>query len=208
MKLAESKKDGFSSQAVRALGRELSFERTTAILHHALHRRRIETACACLEALGGSGTAEAVHALAKVLDEEGEELAIAAAQALGTTGNAAAEAPLLLALRRPQLRLRVAAVKALGRIGSVAAVLPLKEAAKRFSRQPELVQAVRQAIAEIQARLPGASPGQLSLAGAEAGRLSLTQAKAGQLSLATKAAGQLSFSDDQRRPKPAPGGTA
>ena len=48
-----------------------------------------------------------------------------------------------------------------------------------------------QAIAEIQLRLPGATPGQLSLAGAEAGQLSLAQAEAGQLSIATDAGGQL-----------------
>jgi hypothetical protein len=75
-------------------------------------------------------------------------------------------------------------------------VLPLKEAAERFSRDAELSRATRQAIAEIQSRLPGASPGQLSLAGADAGQLSLTQADAGQLSLAQADSGQLSLATD------------
>jgi molecular chaperone DnaK (HSP70) len=57
----------------------------------------------------------------------------------------------------------------------------------------ELLRAFRQAIAEIQVRLPGASPGQLSLVGTEAGRLSLARDEPGQLSLAADPAGQLSL---------------
>ena len=56
--------------------------------------------------------------------------------------------------------------------------------AKNLLNGPEVVQAAWQAIAEIQARLPGASPGQLSLATAETGQLSLAPAdQAGELSL-------------------------
>jgi len=100
----------------------------------------------------------------------------------------------------------------------VAAVPPLKDAAETFSHDPDLVRAARQAIAEIQSRLPGASPGQLSLADAEAGQLSLAQAEAGQLSLATEAAGQLSLpskgpgelslSGEKEGLEPAPGDAA
>ncbi|HYU31630.1 MAG TPA: HEAT repeat domain-containing protein [Thermoanaerobaculia bacterium] len=57
----------------------------------------------------------------------------------------------------------------------------------------ELQRAARQAIAEIQSRLPGASPGQLSLAGTEAGQLSLAQIEEGQLSLVPEKAGRLSL---------------
>jgi hypothetical protein len=60
----------------------------------------------------------------------------------------------------------VAAAETLGRVGSAA------------TRQ-----AARRAIAEIQSRLHGALPGQLSLAGEEAGQLSLASDPAGQLSL-------------------------
>jgi len=42
----------------------------------------------------------------------------------------------------------------------------------------------RQAIAEIQSRLAGAAPGQLSLAAGESGQLSLAEGEEGQLSLA------------------------
>ena len=73
-------------------------------------------------------------------------------------------------------------------------MLPLKEAAERFPDR-ELGQATRQAIAEIQSRLPAALPGQLSLAGTEAGQLSLAQADVGQLSLANNPGGQISLSN-------------
>jgi HEAT repeat protein len=88
----------------------------------------------------------------------------------------------------------VAAAEALGRSGTVAAVLPLKRAAE-LSKGIELRRAARQAVAEIQSRLPGASPGQLSLSSSEAGRLSLAQAEAGQLSFPTGEQGQLSLAE-------------
>ena len=67
-------------------------------------------------------------------------------------------------------------------MGSAAAVAPLKQAEAR-ARAADFSRAARQAVAEIQARLPGASPGQLSLASGEAGRLSLTEDERGRLSL-------------------------
>jgi HEAT repeat protein len=198
--------DAVSAEAVSALDRELPFEQTSAILDRALTRRRLRTAHACLKAIGRSGAAAAIDALAKVMAKEYGELAPASAQALGTTGSPAAEPPLIKALQRDQSDIRVAAANALGRVGSTAAVLPLKEAAERSRLDLELRRAVRQAIGEIQSRVHGASPGQLSLAGAEAGQLSLAQAEAGQLSLATDPAGQLSISDDS--PDAVPGSAA
>ncbi len=183
--------DVWSAQALSVVGRELPFERTQAILIHALRRRRVRTARACLEALGHGGAA-AVGVLAKVLAREQGELAAAAAQALGTSGSAAAEPPLIQALQRESLDVRAAAANALARVGSAAAVLPLKEAAER-SDDNDLRRATRQAIGEIQSRARGASPGQLSLAGDETGQLSLAQAEAGQLSLAADVAGRVSF---------------
>jgi len=125
------------------------------------------------------------------------ELAVAAAQALGTTGDTAAEPPLIKALQHKTAEVQVAAANGLGWLGSAAAVLPLEETAKGFSRDPELVRATRQAIAEIQSRLPGASPGQLSLAGAESGQLSLAT-ESGEFSLApADPAGQLSLPPEE-----------
>lgn len=192
--------DALSAQAVSFLGRELPFERAKAILIHSLRRRRSRTARACLESLGQSEATEAAVVLSKVMTREKGELATVAAQALGTAGNPAAEGPLIQALQRPQKDLRVAAANALARVGSPAAVLPLKEAAERFP-DPELDRATRQAIAEIQSRLPGATPGQLSLAGGEVGQLSLAGAEAGQLSFSTDSAGQLSLGDAEEKPE-------
>jgi len=111
---------------------------------------------------------------------------------------AEAEQPLIRALWRDAPGLRVAAAEALGRSASPAAVLPLKQAAERYS-DAAFRRAARQAIAEIQGRLPGASPGQLSLAATEAGQLSLADAEAGQLSLAEGPAGQLSLAESKQR---------
>ncbi|HSS77303.1 MAG TPA: HEAT repeat domain-containing protein [Thermoanaerobaculia bacterium] len=194
LELAESiADDETSAQAVSSLNRELPVERTRALLLQALRRRLHKTARACLEVLGGSTAPEDVGTLAKVMVREHSELATAAATALGRTGNPAAEPPLIQALQSESRDLQVAAANALARIGTVAAVLPLKEAVERSARDPALLKATRQAIAEIQLRLPGASPGQLSLAGTEAGQLSLAQTEAGQLSLAEDPAGRLSL---------------
>jgi hypothetical protein len=188
--------DAISAEAVSMLGRELPSERIQDILRRALDGRCHQTAIVCMNALGRDGDASAVGVLAKVMEHEQEKLAVVAAQVLQTIGTSDAEGPLILALQRDQPALRVAAANALGRFGSMSAVLPLKEAAERFSRDSELSRATRQAIAEIQSRLPGATPGQLSLAGAETGQLSLAQDGAGQLSLAADPAGQLSLSDE------------
>ena len=192
--LAESMEDDkVSAEAVSILDRKLPFERTRAILDQALSRRHTQTARACLEALGRSGANAAIDVLQEVIAQEKGELAAAAAQTLGAIGNPAAEPSLILALQREQADLRVAAADALGRVGSVEAVLPLKEATERSWLDRGFDRAARQAIAEIQSRVQGASPGQLSLAGAEAGQLSLAEAEAGQLSLAGDTAGQLSL---------------
>ena len=76
----------------------------------------------------------------------------------------------------------MAAARALGRVGTTAAVVTLKEAEAQ-AREADFSRAVRQAIAEIQARLPGASPGQLSIASGESGTLSLVEDERGRLSL-------------------------
>lgn len=171
--------DAASARAVSLLSDELSLERTRDILERALSRHLRQTARACLQVIGPRGDSAAVHMLAQVLDRDHGDLAPVAARALGATRNPAAEPPLLQALQRDQPELQEAAAEALARVGSAASVLPLKEAAERF---PNLRQAARQAVADIQARLQGASPGQLSLAATEAGQLSLAD-QAGQLSL-------------------------
>ncbi len=185
--------DALSAEALSALGAEVPFERAAAILDRARGDRRLQTCRACLEPLGRGGGAAAVAPLAQVLAQEEGDLAIAAVQALAATGSPDAETPLILALQREEEDLRMAAANALGRAGSAAAVLPLKEMAERSWLDRDLRRTAYEAIAEIQSRLLGASPGQLSLAGSEAGQLSLAEAEAGQLSIATDPAGELSL---------------
>jgi HEAT repeat protein len=187
--------DSCSAASVRALGDGLPRSRCERILRSALEAGRVETATACIEALGRRASPEAVKTLAKVLSEEGDpvrvrssnclDACLAAARALGQTGLPAAEAPLIAALGSPAPELRVVAARALGRVGTVAAMPPLQEVAWRM---PEggMRGAARQAVAEIRSRLAGAGPGQLSLAeeDGEAGRLSLAgDESAGRLTL-------------------------
>jgi HEAT repeat protein len=199
--LAENPEDdAVSAQAVWLLDRELPLERVNAILKLALRQRRLRTAEACLKTIGRRGAA-GIERLAEALERESGDLALAAARALGQTGSPGAEAPLIRALEREDADLRVAAAEELGRVGSTAAVLPLQELSERFVLG-EIRRATRQAIADIQARLQGASPGQLSLAGTEAGQLSLAQ-DGGELSLAPDPAetpaGRLSLESGEGR---------
>ncbi|PYQ41337.1 MAG: hypothetical protein DMF77_16090 [Acidobacteria bacterium] len=178
----EDADDVAAGRAIAALDDHLTIEDAKEILGRALRSRRTETAHECLASLGRRADATAVPVIAKVLAIENGELAVTAARALGETGLPGAEAPLLAALERDTLALRVAAAGALGRVGSAAAVLPLKEIETQY-RDDATRRAARQAVAAIQSRLPGASPGQLSLASADAGALSLAEDETGRLSL-------------------------
>jgi HEAT repeat protein len=192
--------DVWQAAAVSALGRRFATERAVEGLDRALRSRHFETARACIEVLG-TGDQAAVEPLVTALAVETGVIAASAASALGALQAPAAEQPLIRALWREAPGLRVAAAEALGRSGSTAAVLPLKQAADRYP-DTAFRRAVRQAIAEIQARLPGASPGQLSLAAAESGQLSLADESSGQLSLVTGQAGHLSLAEARRPPEP------
>jgi hypothetical protein len=165
--------DALAGRAVAALGERPPRDRVPAILDHALRTRRHEVAGACLELLGRRGGVEVVEPLAKVLALEKGELAAIAAHALGASRTTSAESPLLRALLSHARNIRVASAQALAEVGSAAAVLPLKEAAERDPGDASLRKATREAIAAIQARLGGATPGQLSLAEGDAGQLSL-----------------------------------
>jgi HEAT repeat protein len=86
--------DTVAARAVAALQRDLPLERAQAILGHALRTRRVETARACIDALGSSGEAGVADLLARVLHVETGALAAAAARALGSAGTAASIAVL------------------------------------------------------------------------------------------------------------------
>jgi hypothetical protein len=177
----EGAADETTERAVAALEPELTVEEAMGLLRAALRTRRIATAKACLVAVGRRGGTEAIALLARVLAVETGELAWAAARALAITRDPAAEEPLLRALAEGSRDLRLAAAAALRHVGTATAVAPLREAEQHDA---EMRRTVRQAIAEIQSRLSGAEPGQLSLAGGEAGRLSLAEGEEGRLSLA------------------------
>ncbi len=150
-------------------------------------RAGTDDSCAAraIAALGDRLPAEqAEAALRRALGEAGRpQTAQACLEALGRLGRPEHERLLLEALRSDDLPVSIAAARALGRAGTVAAVPPLREATSP-GVPGELRSAARQAIAEIQARLTGAEPGQLSLAGGEAGALSLADGEPGRLSLA------------------------
>lgn len=175
--------DEAAARAITQLGGQVTPKLAKEILSNALHRRHVETARACLTALGSKGWPEGLDVLASVMAvEQGGELATLAAQALGQTGLANAERPLLEALGGGAPDLRLAAAEALGRVGSAAAVLPLKQAEAQHEHGGAIRRAARQAIAEIHSRT-GAAPGQLSLALSTAGTLSLVEDERGRLSL-------------------------
>jgi HEAT repeat protein len=130
--------------------------------------------------------------LAPALRRRHFQTAHACLEALGVRGGAEDIATLASVIAGEQVELAVLAAKALGQIGTAVAVLPLQEAAGH-THDRNLRRAARQAIAEIQSRLQGASPGQLSLAGAEMGQLSLAETEAGELSLTEEQGGELSL---------------
>jgi HEAT repeat protein len=177
----EGATDETTQRAVAALGWHLTTPEAVAILRNALRTRREATARACLGALGRRRGPHVVPTLAKVLAVEKPGLAAAAAEALGATGDPAGEPALLAALEGEAPEVRVAATRALGRMGTTAAVQALKDLEER---DRACRASARQAIAEIQSRLTGAEPGQLSLAGGESGQLSLAEGEEGRLSLA------------------------
>src|SRR5439155_6502015 len=174
--------DGAGARAVAALDEYLPSDTVSDVLRRALRLRQMQTARACQVTLARRGEA-AVRQVVNVLSIEKGELAIVAAEALAATGSPDAEAHLVAALSRNIPELRIAAARGLGRVGSASAVLPLKEAEARHAGETGFSRAAREAIAQIQERLTGASPGQLSLAAAEAGTLSLTEDERGRLSL-------------------------
>jgi hypothetical protein len=173
--------DGCAARAIAALERKLDTPRVLAILERAIETRRLEAARACLERVGRTGGADTVPKLIHVMASD-EALAADAARAIGAAGLPSGEEPLIAALSREHDLLRVAAAEALGHVGSAAAVVPLREAAERSPADKTLGRATRQAIAEIQARLTGATPGQVSLARDGAGQLSVAGDEAGRLS--------------------------
>jgi hypothetical protein len=136
---------------------------------------------------------QAAKALRLALDAGRTETAIACLESLAAHSATLAEATLLAALWNTTVVVRVAAARTLGRVGSASVVRDLLAVAE--SGPSELRSAARQAIAAIQSRLPGASPGQLSLTGGETGALSVVEDGAGALSVVEEAAAGTSIAE-------------
>jgi len=169
----ERVEDATAAHAIDVLGDRFPADLGMSLLQQALRLRRLHTADACIHVLGRVGGTAASPLLAKVLSREIGPLAVAAAQALGKSGGPEAEEALLDALGRGAPDLRIPVIEALGHTGSVRAVLPIKNAAEGPDSDADVRRAARQAVAEIQSRLPGATPGQVSIAEGEAGQLSI-----------------------------------
>jgi hypothetical protein len=170
--------DRLAARAVTALDNATPPRTFLRLLGGALRTKRTAAAVACIGRLGSLGVPEVIYPLTKLLAVEGSDVAAAAAKALGVSAAAAGEDPLLEALGHSEAAVSIAAAEALGRVGSVTAVLRLQEAAENHRFDGELRRTCRQAVAQIQARLPGATPGQLSLSETDAGRLSLAESDA------------------------------
>jgi HEAT repeat protein len=166
--------DIIAAQAVGALGNRMPADVGVQVLRQALRTRRLRTCMACVQTVEPLGGSEAREILVKMLTRESGELAVAAAQALGrfARGNAEIEEALIRALDRDDDAVRLAVIEALGHMGDARAVMPIEDAA-RDGADAETRRIARQAVAEIQSRVPGASAGQLSIAGDDAGQLSL-----------------------------------
>jgi len=180
----EGVEDELAAKAIVALGEE--FPISDAIERLQRTRRSDATAlpCACIDAISRARTPEAVAVLAGVLTDAREDVAVAAAQGLAASPSEEGERALVASLGHDVAAVRIAAADALGRIGSPQAVTPLRECAGAHRFDGALRRAARQAIVEIQARVTGASPGQLSLAAGDAGQITLVEEdQRGQVSL-------------------------
>ena len=139
----------------------------------AVPARQIAEIEACVRRLASADDAESVSAIRVALWSVNDEVARVVSRTLAEHGSPALEETLTAALQHRLADVQLDAVRTLGRIGSVAAVAPLGDWASRHALDRWVRGAARQAIAEIQSRLPSASPGQLSIAAGEAGEVSL-----------------------------------
>lgn len=156
--------DRCRARAVRLLRAALPTDTAEAALVQALRAHASMTALACIELLQARDPAS-IDAIVPLAE------------------------PALLEAVTKQGDVRLAAAEALGRIGTAAAVLPLQEAARAHPGDGALRQVARESVAAIQARLTGASPGQLALAEGADGRVSLTEDPRGRVAVPDESGG-------------------
>jgi hypothetical protein len=171
--------DRVSAEALELLGARFTIERARVALARAVDAGHVRAAVASLRRVATAGAPE-LAGVAHALERSSGAIAVAATEALATIGVPAAQAPLLEALKSSEDVVAAAAAHALARCGTVGAVPELKDAEQRGG---DVRRAARTAIAAIQSRLTGASPGQVSLTGGAAGQLSVVDATDGSVSL-------------------------
>jgi HEAT repeat protein len=182
--------DAIAVRAVEAFGAHLTLARAEPLLAVAAADLRVPVVRAVLASLGRGGAPEAAVVAAllarrigresSALSAKGAQIAVAAAEALGQTASPAGEATLIAALGSDLTGVPAAAARSLGGLGTALAVPALRQAEERGG---EIRRAAREAIALIQSRLEGATPGQVSLAGGEAGQVSVVDTADGRVSL-------------------------
>lgn len=168
-------------RAIRVLGRRLAGDEAGDILDAARRADCRGVVLAAIDALALIGDGAALRRLPMVRTLGDAELAVGVVTALGRSGNPAAEGRLISALDDERPSVIRAAVEALGRVGTVAAIPWLRRLAE--GGEHSLRGPARQAMAAIQSRLPGASPGQLSIATGEEGQLSMADDRGGRVAL-------------------------
>jgi HEAT repeat protein len=171
--------DACGADAIAALGEGLPASRAREILEWTAATGHVGRARAALPTLVREGPAAAPFLVA-LLARSPAPVAAVAAEGLGAIASPVAEPALLTALGSEEASLACAAAAALGRLATVRAVPALKDAERRGGA---LRSAARAAIASIQSRLPGASPGQVSLADGDAGAVSIADTADGRVSL-------------------------
>lgn len=139
-----------------------------------------------LDRIVNSGRPQSVDIIADVVHHRGARVAEIIVRALAELEGPVVEAILIDALDHHVHSVQLEAATGLTRTGIVRAVAPLGDWARRKLFSRELQKAARQAIAAIQSRIAGATPGELSLVNSEGGDLSFAhEDRRGQMSLDT-----------------------
>ncbi len=170
--------DWCSARAIEGLGDRLTLDVGRRALEAARAGSKQRTALTALLPVARAGGVDVVM---RALHHPSHTVATAAASALAAVNAPGAEEALLEALGRDSIDVRFAAARALGLLGTARAVLPLKELERRGRYGVD--KAAREAIARIQARLTGATPGQLTVADDASGHVSITDDRSGRVTL-------------------------
>jgi hypothetical protein len=162
--------DDLSAEAIEALGRTIGRPAMRAILE-GCPAGRPRTQEGVLRVLEG-GDADDAAAIASALVRFDDRVAAIGVAILGALAAPGTEDALLAAAARADPAVRLAVAHALGAVGSARAVPVLHELEAQGG---PVLRAAREAVVAVQARLSGASPGQVALASGGEGRLAVAE---------------------------------